>query len=223
MENTCDGEYHFMRTTWVLTSIVSILLGFSLSSQAAPAVANTARDPQALIHGAVEELRMAIVHDKMAINKDPNRAITLVDRIVLPHVDTNRVGRLILGQHWRNATPEQRRQFVDNYRRLLLRTYAVHVSDYADVKVEYLSSGGTTNNSKRTVVRTRVSHAGNPASNVDYRMYLTANGWKVYDVAVTGISLVATFRATVNSEINRYGLDGLIARLIEKNSRPLTH
>jgi phospholipid transport system substrate-binding protein len=54
-------------------------------------------------------------------------------------------------------------------------------------------------------------------------MYLTANGWKVYDVAVTGISLVATFRAAVNSEINRYGLDGLIARLIEKNSRPLTH
>ena len=83
-----------MRTTWVLTSIVSILLGFSLTSQTAPAVANTARDPQALIHGAVEELRMAIVHDKMAINTDPNRAITLVDRIVLPHVDTNRVGRL---------------------------------------------------------------------------------------------------------------------------------
>jgi phospholipid transport system substrate-binding protein len=101
--------------------------------------------------------------------------------------------------------------------------WQLRVSDYADVKVEYLSSGGTTNNSKRTVVRTRVSHAGNPASNVDYRMYLTANGWKVYDVAVTGISLVATFRATVNSEINRYGLDGLIARLIEKNSRPLTH
>jgi ABC-type transporter MlaC component len=52
---------------------------------------------------------------------------------------------------------------------------------------------------------------------------ITVNGWKVYDVAVTGISLVATFRATVNSEIKRYGLDGLIARLIEKNSRPLKH
>jgi len=188
----------------------------------ATAATEAAGDPQELVRTTIETLRAAVLRDKAVIDSDPNHAIVLVDRIVSPHVDTGRAGKLILGKHWRNATPTQRQQFVENFQRLLLRAYAVHVSDYADVEVVYLPTIEASSDRKLMVVRTRVTQAGKPPANVDYRVSETSDGWKVFDVVVNGISIVATFRATVDAEIQQYGLDGLIARLAAKVQKPLT-
>ncbi|MGQ0657116.1 MAG: MlaC/ttg2D family ABC transporter substrate-binding protein [Chromatiales bacterium] len=209
---------------FVVLRLLLLMAGsIALATAATAATADTdgSGDPQALVRAKIEELRAAVLRDEALIGSDPNQAIVLVDQIVSPHVDTARSGRLILGKHWRNATTTQRQQFIDNFRRLLLRTYAVHVSDYADAEIVYLPSSQASTDGNLAVVRTRVTRGGKPPANVDYRMYQTEDGWKVFDVVVNGISIVVTFRSAIDAEIQQYGIDGLIARLIAKNQKPL--
>lgn len=204
---------------WVCLAMLMTAWGPSSSLAGAEAV--PAGEAQQLIERRVEELRVAVVQDEEGIKRDPNRAMALVDRIVSPTVDTIRIGKLILGKHWQTATPEQRQQFVDGYRKLLLRTYAVHVSDYADVKVAYLPLRSASRERGPVMVRTQVSHGNKPPINVDYRLYQNDGAWKVFDVAADGISLVATFRSSVDAVVQRVGIDGLIADLNAKNQQPI--
>jgi phospholipid transport system substrate-binding protein len=164
-----------------------------------------------------------VIRDRAAIDGDPNRALTVVDQIVSPRVNTTRAGRLILGKHWRAATPVQRQQFIDLYKRLLLRTYAIHVTDYTDVEIDYLPTLPAGPDRKEVVVRTRVRQPGRDIANVDYRMAPTDSGWMVYDVVANGVSIVVSFRSAVDAEIQQYGIDGLIARLAEKVQRPIAN
>lgn len=204
----------FVRSRWML-------LFTALLFAAAHAATDGAGDPQAVIRATIEDLRAAVLRDKSAIDSDPNHAVELVDQIVSPHVDTVRSGRLILGKHWREATTDQQRQFIDDFKRLLLRTYAINVSDYTDVSITYLQTSRDTDPSL-AVVRTRVSVPGKNPLNIDYRMIQTEGGWKVYDVLAGGVSIVATFRSGVDTEIQQYGMEGFITRLSEKGSKPLT-
>lgn len=206
---------------FVLVSLLFALAG-SFAVSATAAQSSYAGDPKALVESTIEELRAAVVRDKALIDRDPNRAIELVDRIVSPHVDTTRSGKLILGRHWREATPEQRKQFIDNYKRLLLRTYAIHVSDYTDVGITYLPTVTAGEDGKEAVVRTRVRRPGKEPADVNYRMARTDAGWKVYDVVANGVSIVVSFRSAVDEEIKQFGIDGLISRLVAKVQRPLT-
>ncbi|MCC6713889.1 MAG: ABC transporter substrate-binding protein [Gammaproteobacteria bacterium] len=201
--------------------LLALLCSTAWVGAAAESVGND--DPQALVRDTIEKLRAAVLRDKAAIEGDPNRAVAVVDEIVSPHVDATRSGRLILGKHWRTATPEQRQQFIDLYRRLLLRTYAIHVSDYTDVGVDYLATMPLGEEGKDAVVRTRVMRPGKDAANVDYRMTRSGSGWKVYDVVANGVSIVVSFRSGVDAEIQQFGIDGLITRLAERVQRPLTN
>lgn len=200
-----------------------IFLFCSIAFAAAAAESDAGDDPQALVHDTIEKLRAAVLRDRAAIEGDPDRAVEIVDGIVSPHVDAARSGRLILGKHWGAATPGQRQEFIELYKRLLLRTYAIHVSDYTDVQVSYLSTLPLGEHGSEAVVRTRVTRPGRDPANVDYRMIRTESGWKVYDVVANGVSIVVTFRSGVDAEIRQFGIDGLITRLAEKMQRPLTN
>lgn len=194
-------------------AIILLSAALPVSTTAAATWASELVAPQTLIQRTSEELRAAILREQELIKKDPNRAVALVNQIVVPHIDSLAVGKRILGKYWRKALPEQRERFIDNFRKLLLRTYAVSVGRYSDVEVTYLPIRDTDQSGSRAKVRTTVSRAGRPPINVDYRLHRTGNGWKVYDVATNGISLVATFRATVDAEVRKHGLDGLLERL----------
>jgi phospholipid transport system substrate-binding protein len=199
--------------------LFSLLCGIVLPAVAADSSASD--DPQMLVHDTIEALRTTVIRDKELIDGDANRALVIVDRIVSPHVNTTRAGRLILGKHWRAATPTQRQQFIDNFKRLLLRTYAIQATNYTNVEVDYLPSMPVGQDGKEVVVRTRVNQPGKPTADVHYRMARTDAGWKVYDVVANGVSIVVSFRSAVDAEINQYGIDGLISRLAEKVQRPI--
>lgn len=203
-------------------AIILLSAALPVSTTAAATSASELVAPQTLIQRTSEELRAAILKEQELIKKDPNRAVALVNQIVVPHIDSLAVGKWILGKYWRKALPEQRERFIDNFRKLLLRTYAVSVGRYSDVEVTYLPIRDTDQSGSRAKVRTTVSRAGRPPINVDYRLHRTGNGWKVYDVATNGISLVATFRATVDAEVRKHGLDGLLERLEAKIEKPIT-
>lgn len=205
-----------------LVVLPSVVLALCMAALPADAETDAYNDAQTLVRTKVEELRSAVLRDAQLIAADPNHAIVLVDQIVSPHIDAARSGKLILGKHWRDATASQRQGFIDNFKRLLLRTYAIHVSDYTDAQVVYLPPIEAGSDGEETMVRTRVTRGGKPPADVNYRMHRTETGWKVYDVLVDGISIVASFRSAVDAEIGQYGIDGLISRLSAKVDKPLS-
>ena len=150
----------------------------------------------------------------------PDQVVAIVEEFVLPHVDTRMSGRLILGKHWRDATPSQRDRFIAGYRDLLLRTYATHATDYLAARVAILSAAPTGREGRVLQVRTRVTRPGKPVATVDYRLVARDGEWKVFDAVVQGVSLVSTLRTAVTEEIQRIGIDGLNDKLQQAASDP---
>ncbi len=179
------------------------------------------QEAEALVHSTIEDIRAAVKRDEQTLAEHPEHAIELVDQYVGPHVAAELAGRLILGRHWRAASEGQREAFVAAFRTLLLRTYAVHVGDYADANVEYLTTADLADDGSRVQVRTRVMRPGKPPAAVDYRLVAMGGRWKVFDAVVNGVSVVSTFRSAIDGEIREYGIDGLISRLEQKNQQPL--
>lgn len=181
---------------------------------AAASNAPSADDGKALIKTTIEAVRSALAKDpELARGERPAAVISIVEDLVLPHVDTRMSGRLIMGQHWREATPAQRERFIAGYRDLLLRTYATHATDYLGAKVAVLSAAPAGREGQILQVRTRVTRPGKPVAAVDYRMIAREGEWKVFDAVVQGVSLVSTLRTAVAQEIRQLGIDGLNDKL----------
>jgi phospholipid transport system substrate-binding protein len=121
----------------------------------------------------------------------------------------------VLGVHWRNATPAQRDAFVTQFEDLLVRTYSRALVDYRNQKVAFLPARARS--ADEVTVRASIDQGSGPAIPIAYEMYRTDAGWKVYDVAIDGVSLVINYRSSFGQEIRRGGIDGLIQRLAEKN------
>jgi phospholipid transport system substrate-binding protein len=173
--------------------------------------------PKELIKQSTEQLLAAVEQNRETIRQDPSQAINLVDEILSPHIDFERVTRLILGKYWRQITPEQRTRFIEEFSDYQLRTYAVALTDHTGVEVTYLPTRPS-GREDRAMVRTLIPKKDGTHISVDYRLLLDNGGqWKVYDVIVEGVSLLTSYRATIGAEIERYGIEGLIQRLSEKN------
>jgi phospholipid transport system substrate-binding protein len=146
---------------------------------------------------------------------------------VLPHIDFQRIGRWVLGKHWRRANPEQQKRFVEEFRVLLTHTYVTAMVTYLDQIIEksdnvrYLPMRSTPDADDVTV-RTEILLDNNTKVPVNFSMWSTKGGWKIYDVTVDGISLATTYRSSFSSQISRDGLDTLLVRLEEKNNRYTT-
>jgi len=151
------------------------------------------------------------------LEADPRLIYGLVEEIVVPRFDFELISRYALGKYWRTASPEQRATFIENFRSLMVRTYAHTLLNYSDQEIQYLPvrSG---KNDKRVVVATKVSAAGAPAIPIDYKLYTNDGAsWRVYDVEIDGVSLVSTYRSNFDSQIRRVGVDGVIQWLVERN------
>jgi phospholipid transport system substrate-binding protein len=195
---------------------VCLLLALCFGSAAASAnnAAPTPDAGKALIKTTIEEVRSALAADPaLSRGERPEEVAAIVEELVLPHVDTRMSGRLILGQHWRDATPAQRERFIAGYRELLLRTYATHATDYLAAQVAVLSAAPAGREGQVLQVRTRVTRPGKPVASVDYRMVARGGEWKVFDAVVQGVSLVSTLRTAVAQEIRQLGIDGLNDKL----------
>jgi len=173
--------------------------------------------PDALIKQVSTEVIDAVKADKAIQAGDVNRIIALVDTKVMPHVDFNRMAAQAVGRPWRNATPEQKKRLEEEFKTLIVRTYAGAMGQVKDQTVQLKPFRGSPDD-QQVVVRTEVRGRSNPEPiQLDYRLEKTANGWKVYDVNVLGVWMVEQYRNMFAQEIQAGGLDGLITRLAEKN------
>ena len=140
---------------------------------------------------------------------------------VLPHFDFVRMAALASDLAWRSATPAQREELTEEFRTLLVRTYSTALGKFQGLTVEF-DPQRKSEDQRKAIVRSRVTQPGSEPVTVDYRMGLTDSGWKVYDVAVDGVSLVTTYRDAFADESRRNGVAGLIRMLKDKNSSPGT-
>jgi phospholipid transport system substrate-binding protein len=140
----------------------------------------------------------------------------VVETKLLPHIDTRRVTQTALGQHWRRATPEQQDRLEREFTALVVRTYSGALANYRDQAIEVLPLRASAGDTEVTV-RSRIRQPGAEAISIEYDLAKTESGWKVYDVRVAGVSLVATYRTTFSEEVRNRGIDGLISTLAAKN------
>jgi phospholipid transport system substrate-binding protein len=141
----------------------------------------------------------------------------LVREKVLPHFDFTRMTSLAAGLSWRKATPAQQTELVEQFRTLLVRTYSSALGKYQGQKLEFDPLRESADK-KKAIVRSRLLQSGSQAITVDYRMALGEDGWKIFDVAVDGVSLVTTYRDSFSEEARNNGIDGLIRMLADKNA-----
>ncbi|HMO48856.1 MAG TPA: ABC transporter substrate-binding protein [Rubrivivax sp.] len=194
--------------------LTRILLICALAFAAAvPARAATA--PDELIRQVSAEVLDTIKADPAIQSGDVARLIALVDAKVMPHVNFQRMTASAVGRNWRSATPEQQKRLQEEFKVLLVRSYAGALTQVKDQTVQLKpmrSNPGDT----EVVVRTEVKGKGEPVQ-LDYRLEKSGDHWRIYDVNVLGVWLVEQYRTTFTQEISAGGIDGLIAKLAERN------
>jgi len=152
---------------------------------------------------------------------DLARIREVMEAKLVPNFDFERMTALAMGRNWRQATPEQQKQLVDQFRLLLVRTYAGSVNRYRDYPIAYKpvrADPGATD----VIVRTEVQRTGQQPIQIDYGMENRSGSWKAYDVIVGGVSLVTNYRDEFNAQVQQGGIDALIKILTAKNTQPAT-
>jgi len=173
--------------------------------------------PDVLIKTTVQDVITIIKQDKDIQAGNQKKILDLVDAKILPHFNFARMTQLAVGKSWRTASAEQKQALVTEFRNLLVRTYTKAFTVYRDQTVD-VKPFKMVADATEVSVKTSISKPGAPPVLVDYDMGKTAEGWKVYDVTIEGVSMVTSYRGTFNSEIQEKGLDGLIKTLSEKNA-----
>ncbi len=172
--------------------------------------------PEALVRMVTQDVIAVVKQDRDIQAGDRKKSIALVEEKVLPHFNFTRMTALAMGVNWRKATPEQQQALVTEFRTLLVRTYSTALSAYRNQVIEVLPPRAKPADTE-VVVRSVVKQSGTEPVTIDYFMEKNPDGWKVYDVAVAGVSLVTTYRDTFANEVRNVGVDGLIKALAEKN------
>lgn len=172
--------------------------------------------PDQLIKQTTEKVLQLLQAHQSELKAHPARIYSQVKSIVIPHFDFELMSRFVLAQSWRQASPEQRERFVKEFRRLLVQTYGYSLSQYSGQTVDF--KGMQSSSSNRTIVRTVVKQPDGPDIPVDYRLHKTAEGWKVYDVILNGVSLVQNYRSSFHSQIRSDGLDRFLDELEQRNA-----
>jgi phospholipid transport system substrate-binding protein len=196
-----------------MNRIVSIVLFLVL---ALPVFAGDP-SPDQIAHATTDKIIALLKDNKSAYEKDHKKLYAMVDEHVLPHFDFRAMSRTVLGRYWREASDEQRQRFVNEFRDLLVRTYATALLKYNNEQIVYLPYRANADDRIATV-RSEVRRTdGGPPIAINYSFYHTDAGWKVYDVTIEGASLVTTYQSTYAEQVRRDGLDALIASLAKDN------
>ena len=183
-----------------------------------PAFAARAQEaPEALILRISTDVIEAAKADKAIQAGDVQKIIVLVDTKVMPSVNFRRMTASAVGRFWRQATPEQQQRLQDEFKTLLVRSYAGALKQVKDQTVQ-LKPTRAKPEDEEVVVRTEIRGKGEPIQ-LDYRLEKTPAGWKIYDVNVLGVWLVENYRSSFAQEIGSGGIDGLIAKLADMNAK----
>ncbi|HRD93385.1 phospholipid-binding protein MlaC [Accumulibacter sp.] len=198
-----------------MKSLLSLLFGLLLLCGSAVA---EERSADALVRQVTDDVLTIVRQDKDIQSGDTRKAIALVDTKVLPYFDFQRMTALAVGRNWGKATPEQKKRLTEEFKKLLVRTYSNALTSYKDQTISYKPSKMEPGDTD-VVVKTEVVQPGSKPVQLNYALEKHADGWKVYDVIVAGVSLVTNYRSSFSQEVRDKGIDGLIQMLGDRNKQ----
>ncbi len=208
----------------VITRKIAILAGLFMVVQLYFSSLLAAADivaPDVMLKQTSDEVIAVIKQKREQLKEDPALVYDLVHEYILPHLDEVTIAKLALGKNWRTASREQKIEFINEFRNLLIRTYGKSLSEFSDQEINYfpvrLKEG-----EQKVVVKSEVLQPGGPSIPVSYRMRIKGDAWKVYDLSIDGVSLVTSYRGTFDQEVRKGGIEGLLKYLKDKNTKKAT-
>lgn len=199
----------------ILTAGLSLAAAFGLFAGGAQAQDTSKLGPQELIAKVANDTLKDLDAHRDEYAKDKSKVRELVDKNMLPYFDTAYAAQLVLAKHWRTATPEQRKRFVDAFYQSLLQNYGEALLEFTPDRLKILPFQGDPKG-KIATVRTEVRRDNGSRVPVNYSLRRTEDGWKAYDVQIEGVSYVKSFRTDFGAEISQKGLEPVIQRLEEQ-------
>jgi phospholipid transport system substrate-binding protein len=197
----------------------NVTIKFSLAlllAVAAPVAGAQTTAPDVLLKNVTAEVITIIRQDKDIQAGVPAKVAEVVETRILPLFDFARMTQLAVARNWNAATPEQQKSLTTEFRTLLVRTYSTALSNYRDQAIDFKPLRSAPGDTEVTV-KSVVKQAGMDALSMDYDMEKRADGWKVYDIKIDGISLITTYRETFANKVREGGVEGLIKSLADKN------
>jgi len=191
---------------WIVGVLLAVFAGAALAEIA----------PDALVRTTAEEVLAIVKKDKDIQAGDQKKIFALAEEKIVPNFNFERVSRMVLGKNWSSASKEQQDAFQKEFRTLLIRTYASALSKYKNQTLEYKPLRAQPDD-KEVTVKTLILQPGGQPIAVDYSLEKGADGWKVFDIVIEGVSLVTNYRGQFSNEIRQSGIDGLIQKLVAKN------
>lgn len=174
--------------------------------------------PDVLARTTTQDVLAILKQDRDIQNGNQGKVYQLVETKVLPIFDFNRMTQLVIGKHWSRATARQKQDLVTEFRNLMVRTYSSSLMAFNNQTVDFkpfsMKPGDTD-----VTIRSEIRQPGGLPIPINYSMYKTAFGWKVYDVTIDGVSLVTNYRASFSNTIRQNGIDGLISTLAAQSVR----
>jgi phospholipid transport system substrate-binding protein len=199
-----------------VTLLATLWLGCSAALAQAPDTA--ASGPGEVVQAAAQSMLSELDKDREGYRKDPAKVDQLVSKYLLPHFDTDFSAKIVLGQYWRTATPEQRQHFIDAFYHSLLKNYGSALAEFTADRLKIFPTK-VDGDATRATVRTEVKRDNGDRVSVNYYMRKTAEGWKAWDVVIDGISYVNSYREDFGPQIESQGIDAVIKRL-ESGEKP---
>jgi phospholipid transport system substrate-binding protein len=198
-----------------VTKTLGIAFFLSWLLAIAPAQAQETR-PDVLLKTMSDEVIAELRKDKALQAGDSTKIAALVETKIVPHFDFRRITQIAVGTGWRRATPEQQEKLTQEFKTLLVRTYSGALAGYRNQTIEFRPLHAKPADTEVTV-RSQIRQPGAESIVIEYDLARTGPEWKVFDVRINGISLVATYRTAFAEEVSNRGLDGLISLLARKN------
>lgn len=191
------------------------------NSFAAHAATNADVSPDKVVESVAMQVLADLDINRDTYRKDPAKLRPMVDKYLLANFDTEYAARLVLAKHWRTATPEQRKQFIEAFYQSLLQNYGNSLLEFTADHLKILPYQGQPDATTATV-RSEIRRDNGTKVPVNYTLHKTATGWKAFDITIEGISYVKSFRTDFGAEIDAKGLDAVIKRLQTQQGGPIT-
>lgn len=174
-------------------------------------------DPVSVIKNTSDQLFSTLKAEKSTLQKNPSKVYEIVESILVPRFDFGTISQWVMGRSWRDATPQQRVEFTNEFKKLLINSYAGVLLDYTDETLKVLPLPPNAAKGDEVTVRSEIISRNRPAVAINYSMIKSGNRWMVYDVSVEGISIVANYRSEIRELVSKQGIAGMIDILKRKN------
>lgn len=199
----------------LLVPFVSVFTVLAFTGTAQAQQATDASSPDALVKTVVNDVMATVRSDKDMQAGNLGKITALVEQKILPNANFGKTTQISMGRNWSKATPEQQKIITDEFKTLLIRTYAGAIAQIRDQQVQFRPYRGTAEDTDATI-RTQVINKGEPIQ-MDYRLEKTPQGWKVYDINVLGAWLTEAYKGSFNTIVTQQGVDGVIKTLQDRN------